>query len=56
MHLYTPQDWNYLLEGGPLVGQASPTRFPPSVLGAHLYQCVSWSFCQRLHLASVNFF
>ena len=22
----TPKTWNYLLEGGPLVGQASPAR------------------------------
>ena len=26
-----------------------------SVLGTHLYQCTSWSCCERLRLASVNF-
>ena len=25
-------------------------------LGTHLYQCTSWHCCERLHLASVNFF
>ena len=34
------------------------TGFPckVSVLGTHLYQCTSWCCCERLHLASVNFF
>ena len=47
--------WIYLLEGGPLVVQASP---PPqvSVLGTHLDQCASWRCCERLRSASVNFF
>ena len=27
-----------------------------SVLGTHLYQCTIWYCCERLHLASVNFF
>ena len=27
-----------------------------SVVGTHLYQCTSWRCCERLHLASVNFF
>ena len=39
---------NYLLEGGPLVVQASLT--------IHLYHCTSWPCCERLHSASVNFF
>ena len=40
-------------------GQASySTSFPCQVrvLGAHLYQCTSWYCCERLCLASVNFF
>ena len=34
------------------------TGFPHyvSVLGTQLYQCTSWHCCERLHLASVNFF
>ena len=39
--------WNYLLEGGPLVAQPSPTR----CLGTHLCQCSSWWCCERLCLA-----
>ena len=41
---------NYLLEGGPLVVQASPTKV--SVSGTLLYQCTSWC-CERLCLTSV---
>ena len=45
---------NYLLEGGPLVVQASPARWV--FLGTHLYQCSSWHCCEKLHLALLNFF
>ena len=46
--------WDYLLEGEPLVVQASPIRF--SVVGAHLDQCTSWCCCESLRSSSVNFF
>ena len=44
----------FFQEGGPLIVQASPRWV--SVLGTHLYQGISWCFCERLHSASVNFF
>ena len=48
-----PKNQNCLLEGGPLVVQASPTS---CVLGTYLYPCTSWRCCERLRSASVNFF
>ena len=48
----SPQNHNYLLEGGPPYS----TGFCHYViiLGAHLYQCTSWHHCERLHLAFMN--
>ena len=45
----TQEIQNHLPEGGPLVVQASPSRW-----AAHLYQCTSWGR-DRLRLASVTF-
>ena len=54
MQIYTrggpKKDWNYLLEGGPLVVQTSPARW---VFWESIY--ISWHCCERLHSASVNF-
>ena len=50
-HMYegaTPHNWDFFLEGRPLVVQASPAKW--------LYQCTSLFCCERLCLASVNFF
>ena len=48
-----PPNWNYLLEGRPLVVQVPLLGTVP---GTHLYQCISWWCCERLRLASVKFF
>ena len=44
------------LSSGGLTPCTTGFPFKVTVLGTHLYQCTSWCCCERLHLASVNFF